>query len=392
MAETRKIVILGASCAGLGVAHYLAKHVLPQLTKDAKYELHIVDPSTRFWWHIAAPRQIVTMKDLTVDKTFVPIKDGFKQYTSLQDNIFFHQGTASALDIEARTVTLTNSGGEDKQTLDYYALVIATGTTSPTPLTTFHGDYTVSQKALEEVNTKLASAKEIVISGGGPIGVETAGEIGQVFGNKAKITLITGSDKLLPVLNEARSKKAEGMLAKLGVSVIYKVTVDKDEASSSDPEKTALTLSNGKTISADVYIPAHGVKPNSEFLPAALKDDKGYTKTNSSTLRIDAAGPRVYAAGDIAGVDNGGMLNMYETLPVLNRNIAKDLLEKHAVPDQTYTFKPSETQVVPIGPKTGVGAYSGWTIPGFAVAMVKGKDYFVGQVPDFTEGKKFVKA
>ena len=48
MAETRRIVVLGASFGGLSAAHYIAKHTLPKLqqSKDAKYELHIVDPST----------------------------------------------------------------------------------------------------------------------------------------------------------------------------------------------------------------------------------------------------------------------------------------------------------------------------------------------------------
>jgi NADH dehydrogenase FAD-containing subunit len=351
MAETRKIVVLGASCAGLGVAHYIAKHVLPQLkskAKSVKYELHIVDPSTHFWWNIAAPRQIVTTKDLTIEKTFVPIKDGFKQYTSLQDSIFFHQGAASALDTEARTVTITNGETEQGQALKYYALVIATGTKSPTPLTTFHGDYTISQKALEDINVKLASAKDIVISGGGPVGVETAGEIGHALGNKAKVTLITADDKLLPVFNQTRSKKAETLLAKAGVAVIYKLKVEKDQPSSSDPSKTELTLSNGKTITTDVYIPAYGVTPNSQFLPAKLKSAKGYAKTNAATLRVDEAGPRVYAAGDIAGVDTGGLLNMYNSIVVLNRNIAKDLLEKSEAPDQKYSFTEAETQFVPV--------------------------------------------
>lgn len=45
---TRNIVILGASFGGLSAAHYLARHTLPKLkeAKDAKYAVHVVDPST----------------------------------------------------------------------------------------------------------------------------------------------------------------------------------------------------------------------------------------------------------------------------------------------------------------------------------------------------------
>lgn len=306
MAEIRKLVILGASFGGLGVFHYLARHVLPQL-KGPKYEIHLVDESSRFWWHIAAPRQIVTMKELNIDKTFIPIADIINQYPDLKDSIIFHQGSATALDTEGRTVTILKQGDES-ETLNYYALVIATGIKSPTPLTTFHGDYTVSQKALEDMNAKLGSAREIVISGGGPVGVETAGEIGFHLKGKAKITLITGGDKLLPVFNQTRAIKAQKLLEKVGVTVLYGVKVDSTEQSVDGP--TSISLDNGKKISADIYIPAFGVTPNSQFVPDDLKAGNGYINTNKETMRVDAAGPRVYAAGDIAGVDAGGIMNM----------------------------------------------------------------------------------
>lgn len=298
MAETRNIVVLGASFGGLSAAHYIAKHILPQLqrAKDFKYDLHLVDPSTHFWWHIAAPREIVSVKELTHSQCFVPIENGFKQYSNLRDSIHFHQATATGLSLQSRTVQLsTHAGGEES--LEYYALVIATGIKSPTPLTTFHGEHTISQKALEDMNSKLATAKEIVIAGGGPVGVETAGEIGtHLQGKGARITLVAGSSKLLPVLSEARSIKAQKMLEKVGVTVLYKVKVTGADESSNG--MTTVTLDNGKTIEADAYIPAVGVTPNTSFLPAELKRENGYVETNGQTLRVDAAGPRVYAAGE----------------------------------------------------------------------------------------------
>jgi len=223
MPETRKIVILGASCGGLATAHYIAKHVLPQLQRstEATYEMHLVDPSTHFWWHIGAPREIVSVQEMKHSSYFVPIMDGFQQYPNLKDSIIFHQGAAAGLDTNARTVSIkTHEGGEE--TLQFYALVIATGVRSPTPLTTLHGEHTVSQKALEEVNGRLASAKDIVISGGGPVGVEIAGEIGHRYGGKAKITLIAASNKLLPVLRQSLAEKAQQLLEKNGVTVVYK--------------------------------------------------------------------------------------------------------------------------------------------------------------------------
>lgn len=85
--------------------------------------------------------------------------------------------------------------------------------------------------------------------------------------------------------------------------------------------------------------------------------------------------------------------NRYTSLPVLCANLDHDLLAEaktgSVVAEKTYRFQKKETQFVPIGPKTGVAAFNGWSVPGFVVAFAKGKDYMVGQMGGFTEGKKF---
>lgn len=382
MSETRNIVILGASFAGLMSAHYIIKHTLPQLSK-AK------DPSTHFWWHIAAPREIVSSKELSHNKCFVPIMDGFKQYSHLKDSIKFHHGEATGLDTEARIVSWKPAGSDATESLSYYALVLATGIKSPTPLTTLHGDHTISIKALDEMNKKLATAQTVVIGGGGPVGVETAGEIGNALQGKAKITLVAGGNKLLPVLRRSLSEKAGKQLEKIGVKLLYNVKVEGYEEAADG--KTSVKLSNGESILADVYIPAVGVTPNTQFLPSTLKADSGYIKTNPTTLRVDEAGPRVYALGDVGGYDKGGVLCLQAALPTFGANFSHDVLadaKAGSVPEKKFTRKDAETQVVPVGAKTGVGAFNGWQLPGFAVSMIKGKDYMLKMMPETTQGTK----
>ena len=393
MSETRNIVILGASLSGLSAAHYLAKHTLPKLKnlKDAKYVLHLADPSTHFWWHIAAPRAIVSVQKMKHSDCFVPIKNGFNQYPDLKDSIFFHQAEATGVDTGSRSVAVQTSNGY-VETLEYYALIIATGIKSPTPLTTLHGDHTISQNALDAMNAKIASAKDIVIGGGGPVGVEIAGELGEHFKGKANITLIAGSNKLLPRLRKSLSDKAQKLLENLRVTVRYDVKVTKT-ATSSDG-KIEIRLSNGETLSTDVYLPATGATPNSSFLPPHLKQKNGCVNTNQETMRVDDAGPRVYAVGDVAGVNTGGVLNIYTCFPVAAANISHDLLadaELEPVPEKIYQRKDTETQVVSIGANAEVGAFNGWQMPSFLIAWILGKDYRLGGMPDFTEGKKWTK-
>jgi NADH dehydrogenase FAD-containing subunit len=392
MSSPKNIVVLGASFGGLGVAHYVAKHILPKLlASNDNYTLHIVAPSTHFWWNIAAPRELVSVEEMKHGDCFVPITDGFKQYPQLGESIVFHHGSATALDPEKRSVSIAlHEGGT--QALSYHALVIATGVRSPTPVTTLQGDHAISQRALEHMNVQLASAKSIVISGGGPVGIETAGEIGSHYPD-AKITLYAGSKKLLPVLREKLAIKAQNMLHDVGVDVVYGIKISRSEQTAGG--KTRLTLSDGSTVDADVYIPAHGVTPNTGFLPEKLKGNNGYVTTNASTLRIDAAGPLVYSAGDVSGVDNGGVMNLYNSIPVLGANLAYDLFKTAGLPvgaEKNYHAKVAETQVVPIGAKQGVGAFNGWSLPSFMVSFAKGRDYMISNIPEFTEGKKWAKA
>lgn len=348
-------------------------------------------PSTHFWWNIAAPRKIVSVEEMKHGSCFVPVADGFIQYSQLRESIVFHHGTATSLDTKNRSVSIALYEG-GTQTLSYHALVIATGVRSPTPVTTLQGDHTISLRALEHMNVQLASAKSIVISRGGPVGVETAGEIGSHYPN-AKITLYAGSKKLLPVLREKLAMKAQNMLHGVGGDVVYGVKITRSEETTGGT--TRLTLNDGATVDADVYIPAHGVTPNTEFLPQKLRGDNGYVKTNPRSLRVGAAGPLVYCAGDVSGVDNGGVMNIYSSIPVLGANLAYDLLTDArlaAGAEKKYSSKPSETQLVPVGAKQGVGAFNGWALPSFIVSFAKGKDCMISNIPEFSDGKKWAKA
>lgn len=258
--------------------------------------------------------------------------------------------------------------------------------------------------SIADLNEKLYSATSVIVSGGGPTGVETAGEIGHFLNGaawwfssrpsnpKAKVTLVTKANKLLPILSEARALKAETFLNKVGVGVVCNVSIVSSTTDADD--KTTVNLSNDKQWTADMYIPAWGTTPNSEYVPADLKNEQGYIKTNSTTLRCDAAGLRVYVAGDVGDYSRGGFHSLYSAIPVLATNIKRDLLAAAASdkpevkpegPDRPFTLSDSETQVVPVGP-WGVGAVNGWGLLSFLIWLLKGRNYIVGNVPMTVNG------
>ena len=301
--------MVGGSHSGLGVAHSFLKHTYPILKTSqpsVKYQVHLIEPSTHYWWRIAAPRSIISVTEMPHDKTFLPIADGFKQYEA--GSFVFHQAKATSLDTSARSITMKSGVEGSEQTIRYHALVIATGTTTPTPLTSLHGAHTNSISALDEMNKRLLTATTIVIGGGGPVAVETAGEIGEKLNGragwfkshpdaaKAKITLVTSSDKLLPILPKGYSTKAEKFLNRVGVDVVYGTKVEKADLSDADArymsadgefpygssgtDKSIVHLSNGGKLTADIYFPAIGTKPNTAFLPKDVLDTKENVKVD----------------------------------------------------------------------------------------------------------------
>jgi len=427
MAKT--ILVVGAGYAGLSAAHYTLKHIIPALpNKGEGYSLTLVDPSDEFFARPAAPRAVVSDKLLSNKSCFLDFQSHFKQYGP--GKFLFIKGKATALDHTARTVTVAKSSGEP-ETVAYYALIIATGTLSASPLLGLHKDAEFVKDSWKAFQAAVPKAKSIVIAGGGPAGIETAGELGDFLNGKAglfqsklenpkcNITVVCADSKILPVLRPAIAAQAEKYLAKVGVTVIKNVRVEsvspegagEEDGTTGDLSKITqaakVKLSNGETMDADIYLPATGLRPNASWLPKELLSEAGYVDTDATTLRVDKAGPRVYAIGDVGSYSRGGIMDLlYDAFPVLATNVKRDLLhfatvgdsdavaaEKATPPgkDRQYKENLSETQLVPIGRSMGVGAVFGWRLPSFMVWVIKGRDYMLSFAPPSVDGSKWAK-
>jgi apoptosis-inducing factor 2 len=121
--------------------------------------------------------------------------------------------------------------------------------------------------------------------------------------------------------------------------------------------------------------------------------------TNKKTLRVDAAGPRVYAIGDAGNYSRGAIHLIYEAVPVVATNLQRDLqaytsasdenLNKPKGPDREFKEDTSETQFVPVGRSKGVAAVMGWRVPSFLVWLMKGRDFLLWSVPSIATGDKW---
>ncbi|KAF2493615.1 FAD/NAD(P)-binding domain-containing protein [Lophium mytilinum] len=408
----KNIIILGGSYGGISSTHYILKHVVPALPSSSSYQVVLVSTSTQAMCRPACPRALISDDFFDQQKLFVDITKGFEQYPN--SSFRFVHGTATSLDHTARTVSVSVAADNSIESFAYHALVIATGASTPSPLFGLNQGETILRESWAAFRKALPAAKTIIIAGGGPAGIETAGELGEYLNGRAgwfssnlanpkvAITVVTADSKILPALRASIAAKAEVQLAKVGVTVIKNARVTNavpigGAAGADRVSKTTVTLSDGQTMEADLYIPATGLIPNTNFVAKELLTSNGRVETSSTTLRVEKAGPRVYAVGDVSSAARPAIHILMEAIPVLCANLKRDLLldagktESEVGAERTFKEDTSETQMVAIGTKKGVGAAMGWQLPSFMVWLIKGRDYWLWTTGNLWSGKQWTK-
>ncbi|KAF2108050.1 hypothetical protein BDV96DRAFT_505148 [Lophiotrema nucula] len=406
--KQKNIVVVGASFAGILQSHCIMKHVIP---KFPSHHLVLINPSPDFFWVVGAPRAAIDDKMVPDEKVFLKIADGFKQYSS--DRYTLITGTATGIDTEQRIVQYRTEKGIEE--VPYHALLLATGGKTPSPLFSPFPSTEQTREAMRVFREALPQARSIVIGGGGACAVEIGGEIGDFLNTaarrfaatptnlKAKITLVTKGTKLLPTLSTAAATQAEKYLNRVGANVVYgrKVieTVPQNAGRTIETlvaikgEKVKIHLDDGEVLEADIFIPAFHGKPSTSYVPQHLLTDTNHIKTNPSTLRVDDAGPRVFAIGECSSAFGGASMHIVDQTKVITTNLKRDLrafVDGKERPDtgrdriyEQYT-KPS--QFVPIGRSKGVGQLFGWWLPSWVVWILKGRTYMVGITHWYTAG------
>ncbi|KAI7977566.1 hypothetical protein EIK77_000516 [Talaromyces pinophilus] len=362
------VIVIGGSFAGIGVA----KALLAELPSA---KVLLINPSEKVFFNIAAPRIFAKPTVFKPSQYLFDIKAAFRGYRSEAFEIV--KDYASAIDTSAKTAT--TQGGA---ILHYDQLVIASGTTTASATgtdstivpfkTTNTGDI---EDLIQPAQEAIANAKSILVIGGGPVGVEFAGELGERAG--LRVTLVTQSDRLLLSLKASASKAARALLEKNEVKVRTNCKV---VHSTQDPETKVwtATLDSGDTITADLCISTTGVLPNNSFIPTNILSKDGWVKVDA-TFKVmsegDAAVTSVYAVGDIT-IHTPRLASVIpEQIPIVIANIKADITGRGARP--TYKPKTSLTMMVPIGKSGGTGQIFSWVPWSWLVAKTKGKDFFI---------------
>eukprot|EP01018_Ginkgo_biloba_P037512 Gb_24737 [translate_table: standard] len=179
--------------------------------------------------------------------------------------------------------------------IPYDFLVIATGSTFDGP-TTKQGRI----KQFEAENKKIKDAGTILIIGGGPTGIELAGEIAVDFPEK-KVIVVHGGSRLTEFLGPKVSQKTLDWLISKKVEVHLNERIDLKSLSEST---TTYKTSSGITISADCHFVCTGSRVGSSWLKDSvfrdLVDKEGHLIVDDS-LRLQGK-TNVFAIGDIVNV------------------------------------------------------------------------------------------
>jgi NADH dehydrogenase FAD-containing subunit len=379
---SKTVVILGGGLSGIATAHKLLKHTAPKL-KGLKVIL--ISASSHFYFNFAAVRGLIP-GEIPDDALFRAIEPGFDKYP--RGSFEFVVGTATGLDLAGNAVQVRTAVGTGERTIVYDQLVVATGSSLATDLPFKNlGSYQRTIEEWHKLQGRVKAAKSIVVAGAGPTGVETMAELAGKYGTSKKLTLVIDGEHALPGLMPSVGKQAEAELAKMKVELLHKVRVNGVEDIDGGAK---LTLSNGETLVADVFLPLYGVRPNTEFVPANLLEANGSVKVDK-TLRVEGS-KNVWAVGDVNNVELKAAMKAESQVVHLHPNLEAVLLGRGEATLAEY--KPSEKKMmfVTLGKKKGTGQMGTFKVFSFLVSYVKGRTLFVEKAPVIVEGKGILQA
>jgi NADH dehydrogenase len=301
-----RVLVLGGGFAGIGAAQKLKKSDVDVVVVD-KRDYHTFQPLLY---------QVATGL-LEQPAVGHPIRDLFHG----QDNARVHQDEVTSIDLDARRVTF---GELDPLSYDYLVLGLGAevnffgvegAADHAFPLYTLADAVRLKNhvlRAWEEADRKPGviedGALNVVVVGGGPTGIETAGALAELYNGvfrkdypdiapeQATIILVEAGPELFPMFKEDIRAYTEKALAKRGVEVMTGEVVE-----SITPLR--ITLKSGTVLPAHTLVWGAGLQGNALVQSLGLDLERGNRIGVDEELRIPAH-PEVYAVGDIAAIND----------------------------------------------------------------------------------------
>ncbi len=299
-----RVLVLGGGFAGIGAAQKLKKSDVDVVLVDG-HDYHTFQPLLY---------QVATGL-LEQPAVGHPIRDLFHK----QDNIRIRQDRVAGIDLEKKEVRFA-----ELEPLSYDYLVLALGAEvnffgvegaaeHAFPLYTLADavrlkDHVLKTWEAADRNPKLAEdgALNMVVVGGGPTGVETAGAMAELYNGvfrkdypdvspeQARILLVEASPEIFAMFKPDIRAYTGKALAERGVDVQTGEVV-------ASVSPTRVTLKSGTVLPAHTLVWGAGLQGNELVRSLGFELERGNRIAVDEELRI-ASHPEVYAVGDIAAI------------------------------------------------------------------------------------------
>jgi dihydrolipoamide dehydrogenase len=218
--------------------------------------------------------------------------------------------------------------------------------------------------------------KELVVIGGGAIGVEFA-YFYSVLGTK--VTIIEMMKNILPIEDEEISKTLEKNFKKRGITILTNSTAEKAEVKGNKVVLTANVDGEKKDLSAEKVLNAIGVVGNVEGIgleELGIDIEKSRIKVNKDTYETNVSG--IFAIGDVIGppwlahVASAEGIHCVERINGLNH----PAINYNNIPGCTYC----QPQVASVGLTEANAKAEGYNIKvGKFPFMASGKAFAIGE-------------
>jgi apoptosis-inducing factor 2 len=283
-----QVVIYGGGVAGAKLAR----------TLRGRAEVVLVDPLDYFEVPMAAPRNLV-QPDFA-ERAILPFAEALPEVQHVRGKL---------IELSAEGGRVQTPGGRQFLVSGDFS-VLATGSRFDGGWVRGCGGSASERKAFyARFYERLCVTRRVLIAGGGPIGVEIAGEISQTWPDKA-ITLIEAGPRLLAGTSEEAAAHAAAVLGGRGVAIITGDRLDADQHArdeiftSGGMAKTAA----GRQIPYDLLLWCVGGRPNTDYMSASFPqalNEKGQVRVTPD-LRV-VGFSQLFAVGDITDLAENKM-------------------------------------------------------------------------------------